>query len=137
MKFYVASGFQNKELVKKIGNDLQKNFKWQLTYDWTLNDRAETKEDLAAIGIKEYEAVMKADITIVILPGGKGCHTELGIALGNKKTVILYDPEGLLKKLTEATTFYFLPEIIHWNGVVEELPSLCSSSVPGPYCASL
>jgi hypothetical protein len=135
MKFYVASGFQNKELVKKIGNDLQKNLKWQLTYDWTLNDRAETKEALAEIGIKEYEAVMAADITIVILPGGKGCHTELGIALGNKKTVILYDPEGVLEELKKATTFYFLPDIIHWNGVVEELPALCSSSVP--YCASL
>ncbi|MET3728539.1 hypothetical protein ABID52_002120 [Fictibacillus halophilus] len=135
MKFYLASGFQNKELVKKLGNDLQNKLHWQLTYDWTVNDKAVTKEDLAEIAIKEYEAVMEADITIVILPGGKGCHTELGIALGNKKVVILHDPEGKLHHLSEATTFYFLPQIIHWNGIIEELPALCSSSKP--YCASL
>ncbi|MED1864555.1 group-specific protein [Fictibacillus nanhaiensis] len=135
MKFYVASGFENIERVKKLGEDLQNKLHWQLTYDWTVNDRAETKEDLTEIGIKEYKAVMEADVTIVILPGGKGCHTELGIALGNKKIVILHDPEGVLQKLSEAITFYFLPQIIHWNGVVEELPALCSSS--DHYCASL
>ncbi|WP_228116242.1 hypothetical protein [Fictibacillus phosphorivorans] len=52
MKFYVASGFQNKELVKRIGKDLQNKLQWQLTYDWTRNERAETKEDLAEIGKK-------------------------------------------------------------------------------------
>lgn len=135
MKFYIASGFQNKDVVKEITYEIQEKLDWELTYDWTQNERAVTKEDLCTIGVKEYEAVLESDVVIVILPGGKGCHTEMGIALGNMKQVILYDPNGMLNNLIEATTFYFLPQINHWNGDIEKLQRLCSSS--DAYCASL
>ena len=135
MKFYIASGFQNKDVVKEITYEIQEKLDWELTYDWTRNERAVTKEDLCTIGVKEYEAVLESDVVIVILPGGKGCHTEMGIALGNKKQVILYDPNGMLNNLVEATTFYFLPQISHWNGDIKKLQRLCSSS--DAYCASL
>lgn len=135
MKFYIASGFVNKSLVKKVGAEITKKLNWELTYDWTQNERAETKEDLANIGINEFDAVMNSDVIIVILPGGKGCNTEMGIALGNNKRVIMYDPNGTLKDLSKATTFYYLPQIKNWNGIIEELPPLCNSS--NPHCASL
>ncbi|MDM5316305.1 group-specific protein [Fictibacillus sp. b24] len=135
MKFYIASGFANKLLVKQVGAEVKKTLNWELTYDWTQNDKAETNEDLAVIGMNEFKGVMDSDVTIVILPGGKGCHTEMGVALGNRKQVVLFDPENTLRDLSKATTFYFLPQIKHWGGSVEELLTLCSSS--NPYCASL
>lgn len=121
MKFYIASGFQNKKLVRKMGKEIQMQLGWELSYDWTQNERAQTVETLADIGIKEYNAVMDSDIVIVILPGGKGCHTELGIALGNHKDIFLYDPDRILNNLNEATTFYFLPKIKHWDGDIKGL----------------
>ncbi|MBY6035868.1 group-specific protein [Fictibacillus nanhaiensis] len=124
MKFYMASGFQNKELVKEMSLRIEETLGWKLTYDWTQNSRAQTVEDLADIGAKEFKAVMESNVVIVILPGGKGCHTELGIALGNQKHVFLYDPNRILNQLSEATTFYFLPEVKHWNGKLDELKTL-------------
>jgi ABC-type antimicrobial peptide transport system ATPase subunit len=129
VKFYIASGFKNKELVKKLNDDIQNLLKWELTYDWTLNESAGTVEALTRIGEKEYRAVMDSDIVIVVLPGGKGCHTELGIALGSGKKVLLYDPEQRLDNLTEATTFYFLPQVKRWNGRIEELGILAAASI--------
>ncbi|WNB90197.1 group-specific protein [Bacillus sp. NEB1478] len=124
MNFYIASGFQNKIRIQDMASEIQKLLGWNLTYDWTQNGRAITLEDLARIGTKEYEGVMNSDVVIVILPGGKGCHTELGIALGAQKCIILYDPEEVLGNYIEATTFYYLSNIKHWSGKVHELNDL-------------
>jgi hypothetical protein len=127
MKFYIASGFKNKGLVQKMAKDIQTQLGWQHTYDWTLNDRAETIETLADIGVKEFKGVLESDVVIVILPGGKGCHTEMGIALGSKKLLFLYDPDKILSNLRDVAAFYFLPEIKHWNGEMKVLNDTCSS----------
>lgn len=127
MKFYIASGFKNKELVQKIAKDIQTQLGWEHTYDWTANERAETIETLTVIGVKEFEGVLESDVVIVILPGGKGCHTEMGIALGSKKLLFLYDPDRILNNLSDAATFYFLPEIKHWNGDIKVLNDTCIS----------
>jgi hypothetical protein len=125
MKFYIASGFHNKELVQKIAKDIQIQLGWELTYDWTQNERAETIETLTEIGVKEFDGVLNSDVVIVILPGGKGCHTEMGIALGSKKLLFLYDPDRILNNLNDAASFYFLPEIKHWKGDIKGLNDAC------------
>ncbi|MDR7072341.1 group-specific protein [Fictibacillus barbaricus] len=124
MNFYIASGFQNLTLVKNMSLEIQKVLGWNLTYDWTKNERAITFEELVHIGTKEYKGVMDSDVVIVILPGGKGCHTELGIALGGNKCILLYDPCDVLDNYMEATTFYYLPQIKRWNGNILELSDL-------------
>jgi hypothetical protein len=128
MNFYIASGFQNKSLVQGLTHQIQRDLGWELTYDWTQNAHAQTIEELQFIGKKEYEAVMKSDVVIVVLPGGKGCHTELGIAIGAKKYILLYDPDRTLQNREEATTFYFLPQINHWNGDIIGLKELVTTS---------
>jgi hypothetical protein len=124
LKFYIASGFKNKQIVKTLAINIQLAHGWELTYDWTQNDTALTEETLADIGIKEFEAVKNSDVILVVLPGGKGCHTEMGIALGSNKQVILFDPDRTLSNMHNATTFYFLPQIKHWNGEISELNSI-------------
>lgn len=127
MKFYIASSFRNKELVQKMSIDIQTQLGWKHTYDWTQNERAETIETLTDIGVKELKGVLESDVVIVILPGGKGCHTEMGIALGSKKLLFLYDPDRILNNLADAAAFYFLPEIKNWNGDIKVLNDTCSS----------
>jgi hypothetical protein len=124
MKFYMASGFQNKAMVKSLTASIKRVLNWELTYDWTMNPKADTVESLMDIGKKEFQAVLDSDIVIIVLPGGKGCHTELGIALGSGKRILLYDPDNLLADPNEATTFYYLTQVTRWNGMITDLMKL-------------
>jgi nucleoside 2-deoxyribosyltransferase len=81
MKFYIASGLENAALVKKVRDELQQGGD-QITYDWTLHGSVQDFPDKwREVGHAEIKGVLDADFVVVILPGGKGTHTELGIAL--------------------------------------------------------
>jgi nucleoside 2-deoxyribosyltransferase len=116
MKFYIASGFENKELVQYVRDRLVEAGHMH-TYDWTKNSRAVTVEDLREIGQAELDAVKESDVVLVLLPGGKGTHTELGIALGLKKDIHLFSREPI--DLPTATTFYYVDGISHYVGEID------------------
>ncbi|MBN8210299.1 nucleoside 2-deoxyribosyltransferase [Bacillus sp. NTK071] len=119
MKFYVASGFQNKANVQQVSEQLKKKGYTQ-TYDWTKNIRASTKKELEVIGEKELKAVRNADFLVVLLPGGKGTHIEMGIALGLSIPVYLYS-EGNFPEASESTTFYYTTNVIRCSGSLSDL----------------
>ena len=54
MNFYVASSFQNKEVVREVSL-LLKQLGWHHTYDWTQNERAISLEALQKIGLLEKQ----------------------------------------------------------------------------------
>lgn len=120
MKFYLASSFANKNQVRYISEQL-KNKGYIHTYDWTLNERALSLEDLQRIGQNEKDAIFDSDLVILILPGGKGSHVELGMALGFEKRVILYSPNDEVHDFAQTTTFYHLPVVEKCSGSVQEL----------------
>ncbi|WP_096187365.1 nucleoside 2-deoxyribosyltransferase [Evansella halocellulosilytica] len=116
-KFYVASSFTNFEIVRNVARQLmQKGFLH--TYDWTANDRADTIEKLKKIGQEEKEAVRDSDFIVIILPGGKGTHIELGIALGLNKRIYLYSPNEEINDPSISSTFYQLPEVNKFVGEI-------------------
>ncbi|WP_350448839.1 nucleoside 2-deoxyribosyltransferase [Rossellomorea vietnamensis] len=120
MKFYIGSSFANKDLVRHVSDRLeQKGFSH--TYDWTRKDRASSLKDLQHIGQNEKDAITESNVVIIILPGGKGSHVELGIALGLGKRTILYSPKGEVYDLANTTTFYHLPEVEKYSGSIEGL----------------
>lgn len=82
MNFYIASSLANKEKVTYLAN-LLKEKGFLHTYDWTKNENVDTIEKLAAIGEYEKETVINADFFILLLPGGFGSHTELGMAIAS------------------------------------------------------
>ncbi|MEI2663068.1 nucleoside 2-deoxyribosyltransferase [Rossellomorea sp. LJF3] len=120
MKFYIGSSFANKELVRHVSDRLEQKG-YIHTYDWTRNDRASTVKDLQYIGQNEKDAITESDVVVIILPGGKGSHVELGIALGLGKRIILYSPNDEVHDLANTTTFYHLPEVKKCSGRIEEL----------------
>jgi nucleoside 2-deoxyribosyltransferase len=125
MKFYVASSFRNRDAVNQVANHLKKRGHIQ-TYDWTKNAKAKeeqtfTFDDLKDIGQKEKNAVIEADFVVVLLPGGKGTHIELGIALGQGKSIFIYSPGGEINNFDTTSTFYHLPEIEKCFGTIDEL----------------
>ncbi|WP_199426109.1 nucleoside 2-deoxyribosyltransferase [Thermaerobacillus caldiproteolyticus] len=119
MKFYIASSFANKEAVRALASRLIREGFTQ-TYDWTKNERAATLEDLSRIGEEEKAAVMSADFFVLLLPGGKGSHVELGIALGLGKRVYIYSPDSEVNDLTATPTFYYVTKVERFTGSFDE-----------------
>ncbi|QFF97641.1 group-specific protein [Psychrobacillus glaciei] len=123
MKFYVGSGLKNKEQVREVGGKL-KNIGWNQTFDWTHNEQANNLADLMHIGTQEKEAIKDADYVIILLPGGKGSHIELGMAIALQKQIFLYSPHGEAMDMETTSTFYHLPEVNICTGSVDELISV-------------
>ncbi|WP_394172547.1 nucleoside 2-deoxyribosyltransferase [Guptibacillus hwajinpoensis] len=130
MKFYVASGFQNKAKVQQFSEQLKKEGYTQ-TYDWTKNVRASTEEELEVIGENELKAVRNADFLVVLLPGGKGTHIEMGIALGLSIPVYLYS-EGDFPTASESTTFYYTTNVTRCTGSLSDLLDTILIKEKGP-----
>ncbi len=124
-KFYVASSFRNIDAVRYIASKLAAEG-YAHTYDWTKNAKAReeqtaTFEDLKEIGQKEMDAVMESDFIVVLLPGGKSTHVELGLALGLKKKIFLYSQDDAFSNIEKTSTFYHLPEVEKCGGTYDEL----------------
>ncbi|MET1015047.1 MAG: group-specific protein [Paenisporosarcina sp.] len=119
MKFYVASSFQNINQVRTITKELIQ-IGGHLSYDWTLNERADSIEDLQRIGSLEKAAIEDSELVIIVLPGGNGTHIELGLAIAGKKKIILFSPDHKIMDAETSTTFYHLPEIEKCFGSIEK-----------------
>lgn len=118
MKFYVASSFSNLNTVRSVANKLkEKGFIH--TYDWTKNEKAKTQSDLKRIGEEEKEAVIDSDFIVILLPGGKGTHIELGMAIGLRKRIYLYSPIEDINDPEQSSTFYQLQEVNRYVGSLE------------------
>jgi nucleoside 2-deoxyribosyltransferase len=122
-KFYVASSFGNLDAVRYVTSKLVDNGYFH-TYDWTASEKAKgslTLDDLKTIGENEKKAVMESDFIVVLLPGGKGTHIELGIAIGQGKRVFLYSPDREIDNVETTSTFYQLPEVEKCYGTLDDL----------------
>ncbi|MGM0751558.1 MAG: nucleoside 2-deoxyribosyltransferase [Bacillota bacterium] len=127
MKFYIGSSFKNIDQVRDVSDRLKRKG-YTHTYDWTQNNRASTVEELKQIGEKEMQAIIESDVILVLLPGGKGSHVELGIALGLNKRVILFSPNNEVHDFAQTTTFYHLSEVEVCTGNVDELLEYVSTT---------
>ncbi|GGA70071.1 nucleoside 2-deoxyribosyltransferase [Ornithinibacillus halotolerans] len=113
MKFYIASGLENKEIVQIVRDELIEAGHIH-TYDWTQNNRATTKAELQVIGEAERKAVSDSDVILILLPGGKGTHTELGMAIALGKKIHLYSKEKI--QPTTASSFYYVDNVERFAG---------------------
>ncbi|WP_409274601.1 nucleoside 2-deoxyribosyltransferase [Neobacillus sp. SCS-31] len=120
MRFYIAASLNNRDRVRYVSKELKVRGFIQ-TYDWTVNEKIATLEELREIGQKETNAVMESDFVVVLLPAGKGSHIELGIAIGNRKKIYLYSSDNEVDNLETTSTFYHLPEIQKCFGTLDEL----------------
>ncbi|UWX97375.1 nucleoside 2-deoxyribosyltransferase [Arthrobacter zhaoxinii] len=123
--FYIASSFSNIVNVRYVAQTLE--YKGYInTYDWTQNALARdanpvTLADLRSIGQQEKDAVLSADVVVILLPGGKSTHVELGIAIAQGKRTILYSPNDVINNPETASTFYHLPELEKCYGPPDDL----------------
>ncbi|MBO4848581.1 MAG: group-specific protein [Clostridia bacterium] len=115
MRFYIATGINNAWRASALAEVL-KGRGHEHTYDWTVHGDIRREGDLrmGEVAFNELRAVRDAELVVVLLPGGSGTHTELGVAIatrGNKR-IILWSEEGEEFNFDERTcTFYFHPSI--------------------------
>lgn len=89
MKFYIASSIDNIDQAQTLRDRLVALGHKQ-TNDWTLHGSLKNSPGLwREVSEKEIQGVLDADFVVVLLPGGRGTHTELGIAIGNGKEKIV------------------------------------------------
>jgi nucleoside 2-deoxyribosyltransferase len=127
LKFYIASSFKNIDNVRNVAHQLKSRGFIQ-TYDWTMHTGIDSLQELAAIGTKEKEAVLRADLFIIMLPAGKGSHVELGLALGAGKAIFMYSANNEMNDIEKTSTFYQLPEVQKIIGTIDELVSMINKS---------
>lgn len=87
------------------------------TYDWTAHGsvQCEGPERLTEVAELELQGVKDADIVIVLLPGGRGTHCELGIANAlNKKVFLWAETDEMFLQNDRTCAFY-------WNSNVERI----------------
>lgn len=117
MKFYIATSLSKMTAHNTVRNSLQK-LGYEISYDWTVHGsvKSVSKKRLEEVALLELNGVADADFIVVLLPGGKGTHIELGFALGKEKRVFLHTEDPSLFELGPQTSaFYHHPDIIQLN----------------------
>ncbi len=134
MRFYIATGLANYNRASKLGDVLRARGHEQ-TYDWTTHGdiRRDGEHRMSEVAFNELRAVRDAELVIVLLPGGHGTHTELGVSIATRsnKRILIWSETGNEFMPDERTcTFYFHPcverivcsfdELIEWldNSVI-------------------
>ena len=110
MKYYIATAITNTAGHNALRDEMTDRGH-KLTYDWTSHGsvQSEGRERIADVCMREIFGVVQADVVIVLLPGGRGTHVELGLAIGLRKPVLLvgvpesFEQEGML------CSFYLAP----------------------------
>lgn len=90
---YIASGMQNKAIVESLTRELEIN-DIVITYKWFKHGRYTTVSDRQRAAINEVNGIKAADTVLVLLPGGRGTHFELGCAIGLGKNVLIHSLDG-------------------------------------------
>ena len=83
---------------------------WERTFDWA--DREVSSEsEYADLAVAEITGIRDADLVIVILPGGRGTHVEIGAALAMGKPVILHTPNRTTLESPYPCAFHYHPAV--------------------------
>ena len=123
MKYYIATAFSNKE-EHKICRRFFSDMGYELTFDWTVYPIIADPYVMYTIAMKEIDAIKAADFIVVLLPGGRGTHTELGAALALGKPVFLVapHPQQLLDSQGLPNPFYY-HSLVKMVSRIESIPS--------------
>lgn len=116
LRYYIASRLENAAQVKEL-KALLDAAGWHHTYDWTKHGavRSQGTGRMQEVAHKEVRGVQDADVVIVLMPGGRGTHIEIGIALDDPhKRVWLHSNSPMLDfGVGEETCAFYHHERVH------------------------
>ena len=118
MRFYIATGLSNFRAHQALTKELTQ-LGWELTYNWcvhgSVQDQGEAR--IRSVAVVEAAGVAEAEVVIVILPGGRGTHTEQGMGMALGKHIYIVDTEGgnfdtSSEPVKRTWAFYFMPNVV-------------------------
>lgn len=123
MKYYIATKLENhaehnwlRDKLNLLGHEC--------TYDWTTHGPVYSKglQVIEEVAQLEHQGVADADTVIMLWPGGRGTHVELGMAIAlGKRCVIISDVEAHHAATLETCAFYHHPRVSMHKTVAEYL----------------
>lgn len=119
-KFYIATRLENHQAHNNL-RDALVDQGFEITYDWTTHGPVWTKglDRIREVAELERVGVYAADVVIVLMPGGRGTHAELGMAIAyNKPVVIVSDNLDHFVASPETCAFYHNPCVSHLGAMV-------------------
>lgn len=125
MKFYVATTLTNSKNHNFIRDELKQKGH-EISYDWTKHGSVQlvSIERLQEVAIIELSSISSSDFVVVLLPGGKGTHIELGYAIASKKRIFVHSEDPSVFKLGPQTNaFYHHPNVECFSCPLNELVS--------------
>ena len=131
MKVYVASRLENAPKAAAVAQELERHGH-AITYAWWTHGsvQREGPERIREVATNECAGVASADVVVVLLPGGRGTHAELGIAIGlGKRILVVADPaDGFFAQDERTCAFYHHPAVTRLEASGDVL-SLVASAV--------
>tara|TARA_R110000765_G_scaffold76567_2_gene150068 strand:+ start:650 stop:1123 length:474 start_codon:yes stop_codon:yes gene_type:complete len=115
MKYYIATGYDRKAEHNEL-RDLMAHLGHELTHDWTLTDPATTQEEWESAGEDEVRGVKSAQLVIILLPGARGTHVELGVAVACGIPVVICSETGDEFEGSTTVPFYYVPVVARFVG---------------------
>ena len=113
LRYYLATKVENWNFANEVA-DMLTGAGWVQVYRWTSHGNNGNVEHLGdkvkkEVAETETNGVKDADVLLVLAPGGRGTHVEIGIALGNNKPIFIWaEKEKDLKSADgQITTFYY------------------------------
>lgn len=124
MKYYIASKLENHAEHNRV-RDILNALGHELTYDWTHHGPVYRSglNKVSEIALEETNGVRNADFVVVLWPGGRGTHVEMGIAIGmDKEVVFISDNEAHHTATEETCAFYHYPRVRRFRNMDEAMP---------------
>lgn len=113
MKYYIATKLENHAQHTIVRDKLLPH---QLTYDWTVHGPVwqRGKSVIKDVSCKEHIGTVGSDLLIALLPGGRGTHVEIGMALAAGVPTMIYSTnEHHFEAHEDTCAFYHHPMVIY------------------------
>lgn len=130
-KCYIATRLENHAKYGEVRNAL-KDIGIGITYDWTSHGPVWSSgaEKIREVAESEFRGVQDADFCIVILPGGRGTHCELGMALAFSKPIYILAETPEIQHMQDATPetcAFYHDRLVIWTYTVPHLMNYCKT----------
>lgn len=113
MKFYIATRLENYAKHNEL-RDMLVADGHEITYDWTVHGPVwrNGMKAIRDVALLERGGVRDADFVAALLPGGRGTHAEIGMALAYEKFVFATGPAEMFGATPETCAFYHDPLVV-------------------------
>lgn len=129
MNYYIATSLDNAAAHNALRGQLNA-LGHKITYDWTHHGSVQDTPSLWSLTAHdEANGVLSADVAIFLLPGGRGTHVELGLAIALCPHIYLVAPSEVQNE-PRTCIFYHHENVQIFFDVPSLLKEISSRFIP-------